>query len=418
MRIRGIVIDHGLSFAPAVLTQLVALGGPRREYSQRDIEIMLKVDEAVRSAHGTAADAATAIQTVPGFEHVDRRHLARWKLCMKDIEEGKPGGLRGRKVDRIFEALVMSKLVVMIAASPVGERAQQSVVGVDEDLFDPLDPNDNDEHDRSSTVMSEQQPERCVVKENIAYSFALVMRAGRLVQKQSPADDVKIQGLKFSSRWVQGFLRRNLFKRHRVVTDAKAWPSITGELMCLVVFCLPVLFRPLLIRPIILHAETTRCLNVIQDTQVIHNIPRQRVVYFDESAITALGAEYQQVLPGQGRASNVLGAADGKERITTGIFSDGDGNVPPSFNIIRCTSKKADMRKVKVISELHKLSGFTAEDGWELREWCHDVLIKGKDGLIKLVKCARPYLIHKEGTVITCQSKAWMDQICLMMMGN
>ena len=152
MRIRGIVIDHGLSFAPAVLTQLVALGGPRREYSQRDIEIMLKVDEAVRSAHGTAADAATAIQTVPGFEHVDRRHLARWKLCMKDIEEGKPGGLRGRKVDRIFEALVMSKLVVMIAASPVGERAQQSVVGVDEDLFDPLDPNDNDEYDQSSTV--------------------------------------------------------------------------------------------------------------------------------------------------------------------------------------------------------------------------------------------------------------------------
>ena len=50
----------------------------------------------------------------------------------------------------------MSKLVVMIAASPVGDRAQQSVVGVDEDLFDPLDPNDNDEYDPSSTVMSEQ----------------------------------------------------------------------------------------------------------------------------------------------------------------------------------------------------------------------------------------------------------------------
>ena len=46
----------------------------------------------------------------------------------------------------------MSKLVVMIAASPVGDRAQQSVVGVDEDLFDPLDPNDSDEYDQSSTV--------------------------------------------------------------------------------------------------------------------------------------------------------------------------------------------------------------------------------------------------------------------------
>ena len=231
VRIRGIVIDHGLSFAPAVLTQLVALGGPRREYSQRDIEIMLKVDEAVRAAHGTAADAATAIQTVPGFEHVDRRHLARWKLCMKDIEDRKPGGLRGRKVDRDFEALVMSKLVVMVAASPVGDRAKQYVVGVDEDLFDPLDINDDDESELSSTVSSKQQPERCVVKENIAYSFALVMRAGLLAQKQFPADDAKIQGLKFSSRWVQGFLRRNLFKRRRVVTDAKTLPTITGELM-------------------------------------------------------------------------------------------------------------------------------------------------------------------------------------------
>ncbi len=233
LRIRGIVIDHGLSFAPAVLTQLVALGGPRREYSQRDIEVMLKVDEAVRAAHGTAADAATAIQTVPGFEHVDRRHLARWKLCMKDMEDRKPGGLRGRKVDRIFEASVMSKLVVMIAASPVADGARQAVVGVDEDLFEPLNPNDEDESDRSAPVSSTQQPERCVVKENIAYSFALVVRAGLLAQKEFPADE-KIQGLKCSSRWVQGFLRRNLFKRQKVVTDAKAWPTITGELVCLV----------------------------------------------------------------------------------------------------------------------------------------------------------------------------------------
>ena len=142
---------------------------------------------------------------------------------------------------------------------------------------------------------------------------------------------------------------------------------------------------------------------------MIHNIPKPRVVYFDESAITALGAEYQQVLPGQGRASNALGAAAGKERITTGIFSAGDGGVPPSFNIIRCASTKADMRKVKVISDLHKLPGFTEEDGWHLREWRQDVRIKGKDGVLKLVKCARPYLIHVDGTVITCQSKAWMD---------
>jgi hypothetical protein len=105
------------------------------------------------------------------------------------------------------------------------------------------------------------------------------------------------------------------------------------------------------------------------------------VVYFDESAITALGAEYPQVLPGPGRASNILGAAAAKERITTGIFSAEDGGGPPSFTIIRCTSKKTDMRKLKVISELYKLSGFTAEDGWKLREWCHDVLIKGKDGV-------------------------------------
>ncbi len=99
---------------------------------------MLKVNEAVRAAHGTAADAATAIQTVPGFEHVDHRNISRWKLCMKDMEDRKSRGLRGRTVDRICEASVMSKLVVMVADSPVADRARQAVVGVDEILFDPI----------------------------------------------------------------------------------------------------------------------------------------------------------------------------------------------------------------------------------------------------------------------------------------
>ena len=169
---------------------------------------------------------------------------------------------------------------------------------------------------------------------------------------------------------------------------------------------------------IILHTETNKCLKVIQETQIINGLHKPCVVFFDESAITALGAEHQQVLPGQGRASNVLGAAAGKERITTGIFRAADGAVPPSFNIIRCASTKADMSRVKVISELHKAPGFTVADGWQLRVWRQDVMIKGKDGVLKLIKCARPYLIHTDGTVITCQSKAWMDQICLMMMGE
>ncbi len=47
----------------------------------------------------------------------------------------------------------------MIAASPVADGARQAVVGVDEDLFEPLNQNDEDESDRSAPVSSTQQPE-------------------------------------------------------------------------------------------------------------------------------------------------------------------------------------------------------------------------------------------------------------------
>ena len=227
VRIRRLVIDRGLKFAPPVLAYLVELEGPRREYFQRDIEIMLNIDRAVRGAHGTAVDVATAINTVHGYELVSPRNISRWRLLKQDIEDGKERRLRGRKADRKFERSVMSKLVVFVAANEGANEPRAAVVGVDDDIFVPL--NEDDESGEEQMASEEPEPvSRCVVKENIAYSFALVKRAGLLAQKEFPLD-LKIQGLQFSSRWAQGFLRRNLFTRQKVVTDAKAWPTITGK---------------------------------------------------------------------------------------------------------------------------------------------------------------------------------------------
>eukprot|EP00961_Rhodomonas_salina_P064527 868118-Rhodomonas_salina.1 len=85
-----------------------------------------------------------------------------------------------------------------------------------------------------------------------------------------------------------------------------------------------------------------------------------------------------------------------------------------------CTVGKADMTRVKVIESLHKLDGFKADQGWSYNWWERTLPIKlpakkntGEQYMMTAFK--QPYLLHTDGTVITCQKKAWMDTagICM-----
>eukprot|EP00961_Rhodomonas_salina_P199670 2693339-Rhodomonas_salina.1 len=85
-----------------------------------------------------------------------------------------------------------------------------------------------------------------------------------------------------------------------------------------------------------------------------------------------------------------------------------------------CTVGKPDMSRVKVIESLHAKAGFTAEDGWTYQWWTKVLPIKlpkKKDTAEQymMTHFKRPYLIHSDGTLVTCQKKAWMDTagICM-----
>lgn len=66
---------------------------------------------------------------------------------------------------------------------------------------------------------------------------------------------------------------------------------------------------------------------------------------------------------------------------------------------------------MRVIPDLLKKSGFTANDGWQLKTWVKVITIKNKTDVHKV-----NYLIHSvSGHVVTSQVKAWNDTVRMCM---
>lgn len=101
------------------------------------------------------------------------------------------------------------------------------------------------------------------------------------------------------------------------------------------------------------------------------------------------------------------------------LFGAGDGEMGPPYGIIKCSVTGVDLTSAKVLSSLHKESGFTAEEGWSLKVWERELSLQkkgAKKGTLETKTHRRPYLIHEESLeIITCQVKAWMDTpgICM-----
>ena len=99
---------------------------------------------------------------------------------------------------------------------------------------------------------------------------------------------------------------------------------------------------------------------------------------------------------------------DEHKRFTVQLWSSADGVICPSFSIIKCSSTKHDLTSTRVVQTLHTEKGFTAADGWTLRFWSRTMDIK-RNGNMVTETHKRPYIEHTDGSIITCQSKAYMD---------
>ena len=69
---------------------------------------------------------------------------------------------------------------------------------------------------------------------------------------------------------------------------------------------------------------------------------------------------------------------------------------------------------MRVIQNLHKEPCFSEREGWTLKQWEGFQIMKRKTGgkavePLEWVPHLRWYLQHRDGHVITCKPKAWMD---------
>ncbi len=200
------------------------------------------------------------------------------------------------------------------------------------------------------------------------------------------ANDDKIQKLTFSSGYIAGLLRRQALRRRKITNVTKPRPS---------------------------DEEINQHMKQYQDIMVAKKLTANQTANFDETAFhPGSGPRYKYVTKDTQRAS---GTSDDKTRITAVIQSNAAGEFAPTMFILRHAKKHTslttpDQRKMRVLKQLHKLEGFRAADGWDLREWRRELEVPDKDG--NLVKKMHYKLILKHrvsGQVIVSQCKAWMD---------
>lgn len=133
-------------------------------------------------------------------------------------------------------------------------------------------------------------------------------------------------------------------------------------------------------------------------------------VNFDETSYTWGIAPIHSYCPkDQQRATNI-GVTDTKVRITAVIAVSAAGLFFPLMHS-KSSEKSPDQTKMTVINKLHKVEGFTEQDGWTKHTWSKKLTMKGKEEEHKVT-----YIIHNVTKhVITSQVKAWNDTVRMIM---
>jgi hypothetical protein len=340
---------------------VLQLGLPekRRFYTTKEREGCLAL---LRKVGGNKEAALRVIHRTSGYEQVTHKNLTRWQTSTAKKN-------MGRKVNVDFERAVIGHLILTVL-----EKVEVEVSG---------------------TV---NKVEKARVVANVAYSYEIIKLAADTTRKEAPwASDAMFLKLKFSNKWVKGFLRRSTLRRRRNTSSVKAVPS-----------------------PEVVAARMKQIQAVIeagppggQPDGQSQKYEKKDIYSADETASHyALKPLNQYVPKGNKRGSSP--AFDDKARFTTMLYGDGEGVMQPPLNIIKCTVHSVDLRSSTVISTLHKKEGFRQADGWTLKTWDRELVLKVK-GEDKTLHYYRPYIVHTDGTVITTQHKAWMDSVGMCM---
>jgi hypothetical protein len=283
------------------------------------------------------------INGISGYEKITHNTIKRWKKSKK---------VPGRKVSGEFEKQVAAELLIFN-----------------------LNASENDMTDQVEILA------------NSIYSYDCVKSAAMTVYMREDRWklDANICRLKFSNKWVQGFLKRLQFTKRTVTSVMKTLPSVE---------------------------VVQRHMTLIKDYIINENISPDRVFNADETGVNwAPEIKYQYVPADAVRASAPPGNESG--RFTALLGSNAVGEMLPFYFIVKCACQSTyDLSTSTVLKKFHgedKLCKPT--DGWINGMWTTTIIIKDEPKTI-----IRPYLLNTNTLdLITVQSKAWNDTSgCLM----
>ena len=364
----------------------------RRTYAETEKETIIqfwKRHMENQGAYASQTDATAALHLEhPTWDTISTKMIISWIKAQDEADDGESiNKNKGRKQcpDNFYDILkrkLWMKIVVMVHSKDTeGENIDVRV-------------------------------ERIL---NCCYSYEIIANAAKeakeewlrlnpeLNEKESgfnERQDVRkiVEGKEFSKKWVHGFLVQYCFHRRKISTnrnDAK----IPDE------------------------DEVNSIMKVIQNAIESGKYPPGCVFSADETACNWDAAlNYQYVTNVE--IPNDIG--DDKLRFTGMISTTAIGDTMAPFSIIRCSSKDPwDLRNTHVIDKLLTQLNSKHPGRFEKKIWERNIpFYNKKTRSTSIRKCVRPYIKDLQAVVvdgihvnpiITCQNKAWMDQVGLIM---
>ena len=346
------------------------------------------------------------------YKDLERAHVlsiaARHSLATRQKK-------RGVKVNYRFEAEVWSELLVVEIAT-AGEGESSPPTSDRQEAKRPRYSSNPIKKEAKQAVEAAPEGSKVVIRANVCYRYSVVRDALKEVQAR-PAwqEDLKVQLLTFSGKYIYNFLSRNRMSRRRTTTEHKKRPTVEEIVQSMT--------RN--------QDEIIRCAAEISreagwNLEGAMDLLLDLIVNTDETGVNYAMGSRSMYIPiyckrTKEQVQNV------KARITAALSCPARGKLLPAFLIMKqskTSRERPDQSTMTVIDSLHNSKDFTEEDGWKLKVWSMKIptiTAQGRDkGKIDPsgdpdVEHKVKYLIHRDGHIITSQAKAWNDQVRFLM---
>ena len=363
----------------------------RNNYTDEQKKAIIGFWDAKMAELGPYAEQKTATSALnanhPAWQYVTTKMIMDWKQKFERSKDGSISADRGRKrCPEDFYTILRNKLWMKIVVLIHSKNED----GEDVDV----------------------RVERII---NCCYSYDIIHEAAKEAKKEwlklnphlHPSDinynerEVAIEIMhekEFKNKWIHSYLVDYCMHRRKISTGRNELkiPSDT---------------------------EIRKVMEHIQKFILDGKYPPSCIFSADETAINWDAALNYQYVTSEEIPSDI---GDDKLRFTAMIATAASGSTMPPFMIMRCHSADPwDLKGTKVIQNLKERLDRDHPGRFEEKMWSRPIpFYNSKTRTTTIRNCCRPYLVDTkavvvDGTevypVITCQNKAWMDQIGLIM---